>query len=405
MATTKTIPASSNLGSSFWLTVTILGIFVLIGAGAWVYQLLFGAAAVNTSDYVPWGLYIVMYLFFAGLGAGTLILSAGVVALDLQSFKSIVRPGLTIAVAAITAAGLVILADLGRPNLAWRIIINANVTSPLRWDFLAIVLTIILGLLLLWFDIKGVSKSVRRTTAWMVLLSGLGLRMVSGWLLSLQVARPYWHSPLIGPILLLSALVGGLSLLALVGITLRRIGWLQFDGSMFQHMARWLAVFLVIDFIFLLNDIVTKAYVGAEPEILTLQELVSGRLATLFWVEVLLGMAVPLALLIWRRTPQTLAWAASLAIIGIFLKLFNLLRVGYLLAASNLSVGLHFAQILPKPGGYETVYSSTVGGYQMTWPYSPSAVEITVVLGLLALFLLGSLSAIRYLVIYRAEEV
>lgn len=379
----------------FWQCVGISGLICLVGIGSRISQSSLETAAGNTSDYVPWGLYIVMYLFFVGIGVGALMLSAVTIALDVQALKVMVRPGLILTLTSLATAGLFIVADLGRPKLVWLMIINANISSPLVWDFLAISTTFVLTAFLLVVDMKSVSKTMRVNAAWMVLVSGIGLRMISSWLFGLQVARPYWHSALIGPKVLVSAVSAGLAVFALTGFALRRWRWLKCNDALFERLASWVVVMLGTDLFLRLSETVVKLYGKTESELLLFKELMSGRLSALFWLEILFCFVVPLELLFFHRRTKVLVWAAGSVVIGMFLKLFNMLRIGYVYGASGLPFGVFSPQFADKPGDYDAVYTSLACGYHVPRLYIPGTVEIGVAVGIVAFFSLASLIAMR----------
>ena len=120
-------------------------ICMLIGALAWTYQIHEGLGAAGYQPPVMWGVYIVTFVFWVGIGhAGTLI--SAILYLFRAGFRtSIYRVSEAMTVFAVMTAGLFPILHLGRPwkffylipYPNWRLI-WPNPKSPLVWDVFAI---------------------------------------------------------------------------------------------------------------------------------------------------------------------------------------------------------------------------------------------------------------------------
>ncbi len=118
---------------------------LLIGATAWTYQIHEGLGAAGYQPPVMWGVYIVTFVFWVGIGhAGTLI--SAILYLFRAGFRtSIYRVSEAMTVFAVMTAGLFPILHLGRPwkffylipYPNWRLI-WPNPKSPLVWDVFAI---------------------------------------------------------------------------------------------------------------------------------------------------------------------------------------------------------------------------------------------------------------------------
>ena len=125
------------------LTLAILAL--LIGAGSWIYQIYAGLGVAGYAPPVMWGVYIVSFVFWVGIGhAGTLI--SAILYLFRAGFRtSIYRVSEAMTVFAVMTAGLFPILHLGRPwkffylipYPNWRLI-WPNPKSPLVWDVFAI---------------------------------------------------------------------------------------------------------------------------------------------------------------------------------------------------------------------------------------------------------------------------
>ena len=125
-----------------------LGIAVfamLVGASAWAYQIYWG---LGNAGYVPpvmWGVYIITFVFWVGIGhAGTLI--SAILYLFRAGFRTtIYRASEAMTVFAVMTAGLFPIIHIGRPwKFFWLIpypnwrLLYPQFKSPLLWDVFAI---------------------------------------------------------------------------------------------------------------------------------------------------------------------------------------------------------------------------------------------------------------------------
>ncbi|HEX8726729.1 MAG TPA: NrfD/PsrC family molybdoenzyme membrane anchor subunit [Gemmatimonadaceae bacterium] len=132
-----------SLGWFALLTLAILAL--LVGAGSWIYQIYAGLGVAGYAPPVMWGVYIVSFVFWVGIGhAGTLI--SAILYLFRAGFRtSIYRVSEAMTVFAVMTAGLFPILHLGRPwkffylvpYPNWRLI-WPNPKSPLVWDVFAI---------------------------------------------------------------------------------------------------------------------------------------------------------------------------------------------------------------------------------------------------------------------------
>jgi molybdopterin-containing oxidoreductase family membrane subunit len=138
---------AGTLGPSLgWFAALGIAILcMLIGASAWTYQIHEGLGAAGYQPPVMWGVYIVTFVFWVGIGhAGTLI--SAILYLFRAGFRtSIYRASEAMTVFAVMTAGLFPILHLGRPwKFFWLIpypnwrLIWPNPKSPLVWDVFAI---------------------------------------------------------------------------------------------------------------------------------------------------------------------------------------------------------------------------------------------------------------------------
>jgi Ni/Fe-hydrogenase subunit HybB-like protein len=126
----------------------LLGMAVLMflwGAGTWVYQIYWGLGNAGYNPPVMWGVYIISFVFWVGIGhAGTLI--SAILYLFRAGFRTtIYRCAEAMTVFAVMTAGLFPIIHIGRPwKFFWLVpypnwrLLWPNFKSPLVWDVFAI---------------------------------------------------------------------------------------------------------------------------------------------------------------------------------------------------------------------------------------------------------------------------
>lgn len=379
--TTTAVPRTVGLprsgGTTAWRAwVALLTAGLLVGLGSFLYQWNYGLGVTGLSNTVTWGMYIVTFMFLVGASAGGLIVVAGSELVGTERYKTLSRLAVVVSVAAVATATGTILPDLGRPQLAWRMITQPHLTSPLVWD-MAVLLTylVIGGIDLYLLSRPRVPHGAMRRMAQITLPLAVLVHSVTAWIFGLMVARPFWNTPLLAPLFITSALVSGTALVILVALVVRRTTPVPFADSMLGSLGQLMLWFIAADAFLLAAEILTTLLSGSEHHQNQLGVVIAGRLAPLFWTEVLLGVVVPFVVLSrreWRARPGLLATVSVLAVVGVFFKRINILLSSMFEPLVDLAPGL--------PGGRPGQPFDVHEVYFPTW------VEVGVLVGMAAFF-------------------
>src|SRR3990170_4432005 len=127
------------------VVAVVLGIY---GFGS---RLLFGERDVNYGSYVNWGLWVAMYLFFAGLAAGSFMLATLDYVFDVPLFRGTGRYALWATIVTLPAALALIGLDLGHMERIWKVYLQPNFSSLLAqlvWSYSMFFLIAIVSLVL-----------------------------------------------------------------------------------------------------------------------------------------------------------------------------------------------------------------------------------------------------------------
>ncbi len=368
---TPTSPPAERRGPRYaWYATLAVGLG--IGLFSYGYQLTGGLAVTGLTNTVTWGLYIVVFMFLVGVSAGGLIVVAGSELVGSHRMESLNRLAVIVSGTAVAAAAVSIIPDLGRPFMAWQMMVSPQLMSPLVWDMAVITVYLTIAGIDLWILTrpKPMPRSLR-IMAMITLPVAVLVHSVTAWIFGFLIARPFWNTAILAPLFISSALVSGTALVLIIAWTVRRVSSWEPPSHVFQDLAKLLAWFVAVDFFLLVAELVTAFTSQTEYHLAPLEMLFSGRQAPLFWGQ--LGFGVLLPFLVYaipklRARTGLLVAAAVLSVLGVFAKRVNILMPG-----------MYEPQINLPPGASGGVPG---GGFVLDQLYVPTWVEYGVVIGI-----------------------
>ena len=272
-----------------------------------------------------WGWLIILALFFTGSGAGSFLFS--------MILGSI--PRMLIGIILVIIGALFLLADLSRPLSAWLVILRPR-TAWISRGALGITSFFVLSLLYiiaLWtHPEKGTSFNVPWTTGpfWMMALgiiagaAALFVASYPGFLLGSMRPVPFWNTPFLPVLFLISGLLCGLGEIYLVPP-------LSAGQEVGTSVLKNLSIGLIILGFFLFLSLFLLDYSETAQESVRLIKKRPLRLPYLVGV-IAIGVIVPLILLIlaFGGTISTslLTFAGISLLLGMLLLRYTVLRAG-----------------------------------------------------------------------------
>mgnify|MGYP000865320837 CR=1 FL=1 len=362
----KTPKSGSN---TLWNTV--FAALAVLGAVCWFYQLSKGLQVTNLGVYNMWGLYIVGFMIFTGIAAGSLLFAAVPYLFKLDAFKPYTRIAAYLgAVSSIVAASLFIIVDIGNPERVWLFVTSGNFTSPMFWDFIMLlsymVISVIFTRQLMLVNAGKKDEGSVKPIAVIAFIAGL-LVTVTSFVFCFQVARPLWNNPVQPLSFLVVALVAALAVQILLAVLLNKRGYIQMPATLLGKMGKLAAAFLLVELIIVVGEVLIGLYPGGGEEQAAFQWLVFGEGAVRFWIE-LIALVVAIALMF----RQGSSGKAGSIVIGAIVAL-----IAIYLIKSNLLQAQLFNPLITYPG--PEVYGEARGSYV------PSLIEIGLSLGIVSL--------------------
>lgn len=387
---------SGTMQRSLWVS----GAFFLVALAVWCYQLKEGLILTNMENSFNWGLYISGLAFFVGNAAGGLVLTSSIYLFGVKQLKPLAKLGALTAFANVTAAMLIVLPDIGQPLRLYNLILHPNFMSPLVWDVIvlnlyALASALYLYILMLpeltgklsWLAIKvenahDFSERWAKRIAPVALLFAIGIHVVTAWIFSTQGARDWWHSPAMAPDFVSVAIAVGTTVVLLAGALAYGTG--KHYEPAYRTLGLIIFMAICIHLFLMMNDLVIHAWYG-NAETHRIMEIAWGDFAWAHIFEVaapLLGAGL-LMLPAVRRSLPLLALSAGILIAGVFVHRFLIMPAAYNNIPMTMTpLGLpntHWA--LPIASGRFFPGMST---FLDQYSYTPSLVEVVILLGIMA---------------------
>jgi molybdopterin-containing oxidoreductase family membrane subunit len=326
----------------------LLLLFVAGIAAAFGKAFIWGESVTKYGAYVPWGLWIGIYIALVGAAAGCVVWGAW---LSPQNSNG---KGTEIASALLSAAfclafGLAFVGiDLGKPLQGFRIFLHPAFASPLAWAswLYGLFFVCVAGYFL---------TAMKRPLLLLAVVGAIGFTVAEALFFGQMVSRPLWNSWLTTLLFLAAAASAGAALLLLV--------WqgtgLKVDSVVLAKLRKVLAATLII-YALVEGIDVMMALSGSPEKVLAVKRMIASYG---FWLLYgVIGTLIPLLLLLRTERAQL---AAVLSLVGAVGSKYAFVRYGFVPE--------------PMPG-----LSKAFQDAALQTRYFPSMVEWVVAVGLLA---------------------
>ncbi len=246
---------------------------------------------------INWGLFIVLYPYLTGLVAGAFIVSSLYHVFGVSKLKPVSRLALIAALAVLLVAPMALISHLGQPLRALNLMWTPNPTSAMAGFGYIYSFYLIIVLLEIWFmyrkDLVQFAETKTGIMGKIYSILTLGARDLSekalhtdhkavtilaivgipsaaflhgyvGFIFGAIKANPWWSTPLMPVIFLLSAIVSGIALLIVVYAVSCRIRRKKIDSECLMAMNKYLWVFLIFTFVLEILEVIHMGYESEE---------------------------------------------------------------------------------------------------------------------------------------------
>ncbi|WP_260294645.1 NrfD/PsrC family molybdoenzyme membrane anchor subunit [Sedimenticola hydrogenitrophicus] len=260
-----------------------------------------------------WGLPVILYLFLGGMGAGAGAVSASIFLrsgggdLAGSNFR-FARWGAMLAPPLVILGTAMIVLELGSFQAGnWFRFINLFLTinlSPMSIGSWVLALFILVSLAYAYTFISKAARpgdelhNMRKMLAWAMVPLGVGVALYTGILLGAMPARPFWNSPILAMLFLVSALSTGVAAILLVRSLFghkQKVNEQAFEQHSYLLSSSDMLLIgmeILVIFLFVMYAHLT---IGSVEEAVAV--IMGGELTTLFWFGfVVLGLLLPAAI-------------------------------------------------------------------------------------------------------------
>jgi len=388
---------------------------VAIAFVAYGYQVSAGLWVAGYNDTAFYGIYEANLVAFIGVSYGGALVSAVLRLTNAHWRAPITRMAEGMALVALLVGAAFAIVHLGRPERIWELIVHPQAGSPIVWDVIAISTYLVATLVFLYLplipdlavarDRLGPTSgrmrrtfyrlaaagwsgtpSQRRSLNWsvgamavLIIPLAVAVHSVLAWAFSMT-SRPGWHSTIFGPYFVIAALYSGVALVIVVVAAFRKVYRLEpYIGLRhFVSLGRIMAVLGIVYLYFTFAELLTSAYTRTHEEASIVAVMLEGSYAPGFWLFMVGGLFVPLALTLVPtfRHERYLVLAGVLAVVGMWLK----------------------RMLITLPAATAPLIGDSWGAAQLTW------VAIAITLGATAAIPLGLMILFRFVPILSLDE-
>lgn len=310
----------------------LLSIGTILGIWSTIHILRHGLIVTNLTQYVPWGIWIAAYVYFAtGLAAGSFFLSTLVYVFKIKHLEPIGKLALLQTFAILSMGLLLVFLDLGKPFKIHLIFTSFSTSSLLAWLFVFytvyMFLIIVKMFLTMHNDIlyqwKGKTLKESTLKKYKYYISALGIlgiviaiftRVTSASFFAVVSANPNWFGAVLPVQFLLLGFVSGGALLLVLSI----IFFEKFNEEILRALktlSYFIIGFLIFHFLILSLEFFITLYAGTPGAKATYEMILFGRYWYVFWlIQFGIGFVLPLIVI---STYKYFSIIRSLLIFGI----------------------------------------------------------------------------------------
>ncbi|MCF6256855.1 MAG: polysulfide reductase NrfD [Gammaproteobacteria bacterium] len=369
----------------YYILLALLGLTIAAGLGSAWYMEHNGHWVTGMNNQIIWGMPHVFAVFLIVAASGALNVASMSSVFGKTSYKPLAPLSGLMAITLLTGGLMVLVLDLGRPDRLIVAMTTYNFKSIFAWNMILYNGFFLIVGVYLWTMMQRNLNKYSKTAGFFAFLWRLALTTGTGSIFGFIVARQFYDAAIMAPMFIVMSFAFGLAfflifLLATYQWTGREIGC-----YLINRLQKLLGLFVAAVLLFVVTFHLTNLYAtqhhGVEDFILSGDNIYSG----LFWVGyILLGTIFPLIICYAPAFRASMGWTTAAAILVI---------AGGLSQMYIIIIG---GQAFPMdlfPG--KEVSSSFYDGVIVT--YSPTAPEVMLGLGGVALAFAATLFAVKIL--------
>ena len=291
-----------------------------------------GAGYIYPNEFHPyWSILIALYPYITGLVAGAFIVSSFYHVFGMKELKPIARFSLFCALGFMLFATAPLLLHLGHPERCFYIMFTPNFSSAMAGFGIIYNIYLVILCLEIWLIYRpeivryaNESKGIKKLFYWVLalglvkelsekevkidrwaihFLAAIGIPAACilhgyvGFIFGSVVANPWWSTPLMPFIFLLSAMVSGIAMMIILYVIAIKIIGVPVCLICFRQLSVILWGFLIVDATLELMEIIHIAYEGGEAWAIISQLLSQKLFFSYYILQLLICTLIPFILL------------------------------------------------------------------------------------------------------------
>jgi len=313
---------------TFWKIISV--VIILVGLYSLISRFVFGLGrTTNLSDMVPWGLWIGFDFIGVGLAAAGFTIAATAHIFNANKYHSIVRPAILTAYIGYIIVILLLVIDLGKPENFWHPLVMWNLHSvmfEITWCVIcySTILTLEFAPVILEkFNLKAPIKLLKKISIPVVICGVLFSTLHQSsfgslYLIAPAKVYPIWYSSFLPVHFFISCIAAGLSMIIFEAYLCTRALKQGLQVWVLSGLGKVILAVLSIELVFRFSDLIMSGkffllFLHAEE-------------TYLFWLEIILGSLIPIAILSVPNYLQDRKWlyfASVFTISGFVLNRLN----------------------------------------------------------------------------------
>ncbi len=369
----------------YYILLGLLGLTVATGLGSAWYMEHNGHWVTGMNNQIVWGMPHVFAVFLIVAASGALNVASMSSVFNKTPYKPLAPLSGLMAITLLAGGLMILVLDLGRPDRLIVAMTTYNFKSIFAWNMILYNGFFLIVGIYLWTMMQRNLNKYSKTAGFLAFLWRLALTTGTGSIFGFIVARQYYDAAIMAPMFIVMSFAFGLALFLIFLLATYQWTGRELGGYLVNRLQKLLGLFvasvLLFVVIFHLTNLYATQHHGVEDFILAGDNIYSG----LFWVGyILLGTIFPLTICYAPAFRAAIGWTAAAAILVI---------AGGLSQIYIIIIG---GQAFPMdlfPG--KEVSSSFFDGVVAT--YSPTAPEVMLGLGGVALAFAATLFAVKIL--------
>ncbi|MBI3042775.1 MAG: polysulfide reductase NrfD [Betaproteobacteria bacterium] len=366
----------------FYALLGALGALILAGLGASWYMEHNGHYVTGMSNRIVWGMPHVFAIFLIVAASGVLNVASIASVFGRELYKPLARLSGLLALTLLAGGLAVLVLDLGRPERLIVAMTHYNVKSIFAWNIFLYTGFYAIVAVYLWTMFERRMNDYNKPAGLFAFVWRLILTTGTGSIFGFLVAREPYSSALLAPMFIIMSFSFGLAIFVLVLMAACNWTGRALGDVVLNRLRNLLGVFVATVLYFVAIHHLTNLYVARQHDVERFFLWEGGIYTALFWfVQVLTGGVLPLALLFGTTSRRALAAAAVCVILGGLAQLYVLV-IG----------GQAYPQLMfPEKEVSSSFFDGVVAGY------APSLPELALGVGGVALALALTAVALKVL--------